>query len=377
MIIDDSEVPFDAYGDEYGYIHEAYIDEPEVKPKFRTVTNEEFMGDKGEVKEETQAAWISADDMCKAATAPVYLINNIIEAKTHGLIAGSSQSFKSFVALKMAHCICTGNDFFGHDVFNTGKVLYICGEGHGALGRRIKALSIVEGGFNDNFFILERPLYIDNIAEMDWLKKSIDDIKPVFVMFDTFSSLATTCKENVNEEVARVLRMVSDCCMDAGCSSLIVHHYGKDTEKGMRGASAFGANIDYEISMTRPDISTLNATMTCKKSKDGDYFEAIEILAHVVDLGLIRQDGNPTNSLVLKRGDANGNLTLRQERVLNVIREVILKNGTSAVTEKQIRDGINLEFSADVKNPWKIFSDVVPVLVKMELIFTQNGIYWL
>jgi len=277
MIIDDSEVPLDAYGDEYGYIHEAYIDEPESKSKkelkIRYVSNEDLPGDKEEVKEEKQAAWISADDMCKAATAPVYLINNIIEAKTHGLIAGSSQSFKSFVALKMAHCICTGNDFFGHDVFNTGKVLYICGEGHGALGRRIKALSIVEGAFNDNFFILERPLYIDNIAEMDWLKKSIDDIKPVFVMFDTFSSLATTCKENVNEEVARVLRMVSDCCLDSGCSSLIVHHYGKDTDKGMRGASAFGANIDYEISMTRPDISTLNATMTADNLLEGSQVE--------------------------------------------------------------------------------------------------------
>ena len=96
---------------------------------------------------QTEPQWLNADDMADTAQAPVYLINNIIEARTHGLIAGSSQSFKSFCVLKMAHSICTGHDFFNHDIFMTGKVLYICGEGIGALGRRIKALKIVEGGF--------------------------------------------------------------------------------------------------------------------------------------------------------------------------------------------------------------------------------------
>jgi hypothetical protein len=252
------------------------------------------------IEGEEKSEWLNADDMADSATAPVYLIDNIIESRTHGLIAGSSQSFKSFCALKMAHSICTGNDFFGHDVFDTGKVLYICGEGLGALGRRIKALKIVYGDFNNNFFVLNRPLFIDNIAEMRWLKESIDKINPVFVIFDTFSSLATSTKENVNEEVARVLRMVADCCIDVGASSAVVHHYGKDAEKGTRGASAFSANVDYEISMIRT-IDTMNAVMSCKKSKDGDYFVPIDFTAHVVDLGLIRQNGDPSSSLVLKK----------------------------------------------------------------------------
>lgn len=327
------------------------------------------------------ALWLSADELADSAEAPNYLINNIIESKTHGLIAGSSQSFKSFVVLKMAHCICTGLDFFGHEVFDTGKVLYICGEGRGALARRIKALKIVEGGFLDNFRILNRGLPIDNIAEMDWLSKQIADIKPILVIYDTFSSLATSTKENANEEVARALKMVADCSGEHGASSLVVHHYGKGVDNGPRGASAFGANIDFEISMTRPDVAGLNALMSCRKSKDGDLFEEIEILAHVVDLGLIRQDGKTTSSLILKRADIGGGLTSRQSRVMSSLRaciddEGIFLNGVNGVTEKQVKKSLVEEFK-DVKNPWKIYNDVFLKLVGSGHIFTNNEVFWL
>jgi hypothetical protein len=332
-----------------------------------------------EVEQETE--WLNADELAENASAPDFLINNIIESKTNGLIAGSSQSFKSFCVLKMAHSICTGNDFFGFDVFTTGKVLYICGEGMGALGRRIKAIRTVDEGFNDNFFVLNRPLFIDNIAEMAWLKESINKINPVFVIFDTFSSLATATKENVNEEVARVLRMVSDSCIESGASSIVVHHYGKDAEKGTRGASAFGANIDYEISMKRiPD--TLNAIVSCKKSKDGDYFDDIEITAHIVDIGLIRQDGGKATSLILKRSSGEGSLTPRQIAALLAIKETIHEDGhyidgMIGITERQVKDCFNVAFEHEGNNKYRLFGKLIPSLKKKGEIIEKNGYFFL
>jgi len=326
------------------------------------------------------AEWISADSMADEATAPVYLINNIIESKTHGLIAGSSQSFKSFCVLKMAHSICTGLDFFGHDIFDTGKVLYICGEGLGALGRRIKALKIVEGGFNDNFFILNKPLFIDNIAEMAWLQESIIKINPVMVFFDTFSSLASNTKENANEEVARTLKMVADCCASTGSSSLVVHHYGKDADKGMRGASAFSANVDFEISMLRKE--GLNAIMSCKKSKDGDFFEDVEIVAHIVELGLTMQDGRAATSLVLKNHSDSELLTPRQQQSLDAIKDLIKEdgiflNGSMQVTEKQIKAMFVIIFEDEGKNRYRAFGKIIPSLLKKQVLFNDGYMYWI
>jgi len=324
--------------------------------------------------ENEKPTWINADEMAANAKAPNYLINNILETKTNGLIAGSSQSFKSFCVLKMAHSICTGQDFFGHDVFTTGKVLYICGEGIGALGRRIKALTIVEGGFNDNFFVLGKPLFIDNIAEMDWLRQEINTLKPALVIHDTFSSLATSTKENTNEEVARVLRMVADCCEEAGASSIIVHHYGKVIDNGSRGASAFSANVDFEISMTRGD--GFNAVMSCKKSKDGDFFDDIEILAHVVELGLIRQDGGQACSLVLKKACGDATITPRQEIALTAIKELFIEHGSIGLTAGQIKAKFNIIFAAEGNSRYAIFGKMVPALVKKGLIIDRGGVYF-
>lgn len=331
------------------------------------------------VVDDSDGEWINADDMADTATAPIYLINNIIEARTHGLIAGSSQSFKSFCVLKMAHSICTGRDFFNHDIFDTGKVLYICGEGIGALGRRIKALKIVEGGFNNNFYALNKPLFIDNIAEMVWLNESINRINPVMVFFDTFSSLATSTKENANEEVARTLKMVADCCAGTGASSLVVHHYGKDADKGSRGASAFSANVDFEIGMARKE--GLNAIMSCKKSKDGDFFEDIEILACVVELGLTMQDGRSATSLVLKKAGGEGSLSPRQETALDAIKDLIAEhgiflNGVTGVTEKQIKDCFNIVFESEGRSRYGIFGKIIPVLIKKRALNKNGDLFW-
>lgn len=323
--------------------------------------------------------WLNADEMADNTTAPQFLINNILETNTHGLIAGSSQSFKSFCVLKMAHSICTGNEFFGHDVYVTGKVLYICGEGLGAFGRRIKAIKIVEGGFNNNFYVLNRPLFIDKVDEIDWLRQQIEEIKPVFVVLDTFSSLAIGTKENVNEDVARVLRMVHDCCADAGASSIIVHHYGKNIDNGSRGASAFSANVDFEIAMARKD--GLNAVMSCKKTKDGDFFEDIEILAHVVDIGLIRQDGGTTSSLVLKKVGSSTSLTPRQESALNAIKAAIHEdgiflNGNTGVNEKHIKDAFNVVFESEGANKRRLFGKIIPSLLKKGVLFEKDGLFY-
>jgi len=334
------------------------------------------------IKENKEQHWITASELSQNASAPQFLINNILETKTHGLLAGGSQAFKSFMVLKMAHCICTGHDFFGHDVYETGKVLYVCGEGMGALGRRIRAINLVDGDVGDNLIIKRKPLNIDNIADMNWLRQQINDIRPVLVVFDTFSSLATSTKENVNEEVARALRMVTDACSDDGASSIVVHHYGKDADKGSRGASAFSANVDFEFSMARADKDNMMAVLSCKKSKDGEYFDDITVKAHIVDLGLERQDGTTSKSLILKQCDAMSSLTDRQEKVLLVISNLINTDGIVdfghlGVNETQIRQALNAAFHGEVANKYKIFNENIPVLISKGKLAEKESFFWL
>ena len=295
------------------------------------------------------------------------------------MLSGASQAFKSFCVLKIAHSICTGTDFFGHCVYETGKVLYICGEGMGALGRRIRAINIVEGAIGDNLIIKKKPLSIDNLAEMDWLRNQINEIHPVLVIFDTFSSLATSTVENSNEEVARTLRIVKDACSDNGTSSIIVHHFGKDAEKGSRGASAFKANVDFEMSMKRDMNFPLSATLTCVKSKDGDYFEDVLIKAHVVDIGLVRQDGSMASSLVLK--PTNCLLGPRQDKALKSMEKLILEHGYLSdgilgIDETALRKRFIEDFKESLSNPYKVFAETIPELKEKKVIAEKEGFFW-
>ena len=265
--------------------------------------NYEEMPDYGEsTTPKSGLTWSDGDFMADNATAPEYLINDILETDSHGVLAGASQAFKTFADLRMVYSICTGNDFFGHEVFTTGKVLYVCGEGMGALKRRLKALKIVEGDFKGNLCILDHPIRIDSQADMAMLRQSIEKINPILVVFDTFASLVSITNENDPSEVGRVLKLVKETCRHGKTSSLITHHYGKDASKGARGASNFFNDGDFFFEMTRAADSML-ATLSCKKMKDGETFDDIYMQAHVVELGIIRQDGKIATSLVLKPTD--------------------------------------------------------------------------
>ena len=240
----------------------------------------------------------SADEAASKATAPNYLIKGVLEKGAHGVLAGETQTFKSFLALHMAHSVCTGTDFFGHKVFEDGPVVYICGEGHSGLNRRAKAFTLELNGFNGRLYILDQRAVINDDDDMSALASALSEIKPVLVIFDTFSSLTSDVEENSNSDVSTTLNLITATCRASGAASMIVHHHGKDSSKGIRGASAFSANVDFSFRMTR-DSSSMTATLVCLKMKDSEPFDAITLQAEIIDIEVQDQEGQPTTSILL------------------------------------------------------------------------------
>ena len=208
-------------------------------------------------------------------------------------------AYKSFLALHIAHCICTGSNFFNHKVFTTGKVIYVCGEGQGALSRRIRALKITKSGFNNNLKIWNKPINIDDKDSMETFKILIQELNPALVIFDTFASLVSgKTDENSPSAVGQALRLIKETCRNGKTSSLIVHHFGKDAAKGFRGASNFINDMDFCFEMKR-EANSMNTTLSCIKMKDGESSEDIQLVANVIELGIYDQEGMESTSLVL------------------------------------------------------------------------------
>jgi len=304
--------------------------------------------------------WNDGDMLADTAKAPVFLINNILEDDSHGLLSGASMAFKTFADLKMVHSICSGDDFFGNQVFKTGKVLYICGEGKGALSRRIKALKLTDGDFKENLMVLDTSIYIDDSNHMAALKKVIKSVEPVLVVIDTFSSLVSTTDENSNSSVATCLSLIKDTCRTSSkTSSLVIHHHGKDASKGMRGASAFKNNVDFAFKMERIEDSMITI-FSCEKQKDGENFQDITMKAHVVELGLERQDGSITTSLVLKPTDdlpskksRTGGLTQDETHVMNSMRYVYDRSSHSIPADIMQEHSIDKKHSVILIADWR------------------------
>lgn len=317
-----------------GHEPESYRAAQQAKQNETETTKKGILNMNDAIKPPSKFTFSKGNDLARNAKAPVYLIDGIIEQDAHGIVYGASMSFKSFVVLEMAHCIANGRDFMGHKVKQTGSVIYVCGEGAGGIGRRLKAQIITNGEFKNDFHLLNESIDISNDDDMAELKRAIEQIKPALVIFDTFASLANGVNENDNGAVGTALNLIRDTCRNEfKTSSIIVHHTGKDDAKGSRGAYAFKANVDYEIELKKDnDFVTV---MHCEKMKDGEHFKDIHMVRTVIDLGIFDDDMKESTSLILKRTDAakadnKKALNSEERKVLEVLTK--LMNSDDAMT---------------------------------------------
>lgn len=271
-------------------------------------------------------------DLAADAKPARYLVDGILEEDAHGIFGGASMTYKTFTALRLAHSICSGNPFAGREVYKKGAVVYVCGEGQGSVQRRLKALLIKCGKPDYMIDIVPAGVSLTCSESMARLRDRIKPLNPVLVIFDTFASLSGGIEENSNSEVGAALNLVRDTCRAVGASSLIVHHFGKNSEQGFRGASAFVNNVDFAfMAHKRGGENSRESGLTCHKMKDGEHFSEIFFKAEIVQLGIYDQKGNESTSLVAEH-DANGvsNKPLTQDEIM--LRELKHLQSVASIT---------------------------------------------
>ncbi len=250
-----------------------------------------------EPKPRETSTYSSGDDLAKNARPPEYLVDAVLPVGSNGILRGETMAFKTFTALNLAHSVSTGRPFFGHTVFKPGKVIYVCGDGMGGIPRRLKALEISEGKFNDDVYLyLDSRFRIDDPEIMAELRQSIEELQPVLIIFDALTSLAFTMDENSRLDVASTIQLIKDTCSFGDTSTLIVHHYDDYSGKGL-GSTPLMSCVDFAWEMNRvPD--SMSATLRCLKNNEGEAFTDIDLLAQIVDIPPI-EDGESYTSLVI------------------------------------------------------------------------------
>ena len=240
-----------------------------------------------------------------------WLIEGVLPALSFAALYGPPGSFKSFHALHIAYCVATGHSWMGRPVKKSGAVLYLCGEGFGGIGARIKACKIhhqIEDGAP--IYIVRHQLNLRSSAEdfnalMLAIVQLVEQTGMEFCLaiVDTLARAFGGGNENSSEDMGAFITAMGKVQEFLNCALMVLHHCGKDAAKGLRGHSSLLGAVDTELELLRFD-EQMKGVLTISKQKDGADnerfgFEMVEVEIRSAGLGL----SDPIVSLAVQASD--------------------------------------------------------------------------
>lgn len=246
-------------------------------------------------------ALLADDDaeMARISNMP-WLIDGLIPAETFGVVFGEPGCGKSFTMVDMACSVASGHQWQGMDTGDEGIVIYVSAEGGNGMRFRKRAWEQVNRRaplmrVMPMATIMDDPKDVGSLTQvLREYKRRID--QPIkMVVIDTLNR-SMAGNENDNSDMADFVRGCEQIQSDHSCGVVVVHHSGKDAERGARGASALKAATDFEIMVgKKEDIITVTHT----RAKDSEPLAPVVCRAEVVTIeGYVDYKGRPITSLV-------------------------------------------------------------------------------
>jgi hypothetical protein len=232
-----------------------------------TQTSEKPMPEKG-----TGFRFVAVSDL--EYSPPDFLVENLIERDTLGLVFGDPGCGKSFLGVDLALSVATGHPF--HDApVKKGAVFYIAGEGHNGLVRRIYAWAVEHGQSLEGV-----PLFKSECAAQFLDKSSAQSVEfaisqlaaqhgsPAMVIVDTLARNFGPGDENSTQEMSAFVAAMDKLRANLrGCVILIIHHSGHHDKERGRGSMALKGALDFEYRLTK---STQTMRLSNTKMKDAE-----------------------------------------------------------------------------------------------------------
>lgn len=245
------------------------------------------------------AADFLADDMTIE-----YLIDDIIEKNTTGVMFGESGAGKSFIAVDIGLSVAFGVEIFNTKLAEKGLVFYVAGEGYGGLKRRIKAWQLskeIDAKEMKLFYLSKKSIKFDGegvdrvIGE--GLELQTENKTPVaLIIVDTLARHMEGDENSTNDmgKFVRAIGLVQSTFPDS--VMLVVHHTGHNDKNRLRGSSSLKAAMDFEILIKKKGKDKGKIEFT--KMKDSEPPNEMEFTLIPVAIGFDRKEKQITSCIV-------------------------------------------------------------------------------
>lgn len=218
-------------------------------------------------------AWDYAD-----GPDPAWRVDGLLPEHGLAMIFGASGSGKSFFTLDMAMAIARGTPY-GHDKRKVlpGRVVYIAAEGASGFRKRLRAFRLhhqLKPGSPAPQLIVLAPNLM-SAADVTELQTAIAAAGGAdVIVVDTLHASAAGADENSAKDMGQYLTHCRALQASTGGLVIMIHHSGKDEERGARGSSSLRAAMDTEIEVSGATDSEFRVAHVTKQ-RDGDDTGAV------------------------------------------------------------------------------------------------------
>jgi hypothetical protein len=236
---------------------------------------------------------------------PRELINGLIPAEGVAVTGGQSTAGKTFIEIYKSICLATATPYFGRKIIERVGTVFVAAEGRPLLPNRFAAaliklsieakLPITWPRLLPDFSCAEGiKLFIRQLKAIDECYRGDFGVRLGRVPIDTVAATFGMKDEDDNAEATKVCNVLRSIGGETGALMAPIHHYGKNPESGLRGASAWKGSADV-IEGVLADIDPLtgrtsNRELVCTKARDGEQGPIAPFDLEFIELGL-KDDG--------------------------------------------------------------------------------------
>lgn len=200
-----------------------------------------------------------------------HVIRNLCQKSEVGIMVAPSNVGKTALAVALGSHVVQGKPVLSMPTCK-GVVVHVCGEGGNAVKDRISVSLAGEEGASD-YLVIKKRIDLGDAGEImefirdlrAYLGETGDDLS--LVIFDTFIHSIGDLNENSSVDMSTAIAGAQEIAEAFEAHVLLVHHTGREEERGGRGSSAIRSNVDSEFTI-KADPESNEAVLTTTKQRN-------------------------------------------------------------------------------------------------------------